>query len=132
MFLQYLLVERIFMTSQQTITLPAQCQQVVDNTDRYAVIDTEITGPRFGGEVCDLAIIDPAGRVLFSKLLRPKCPIDPETSAFHGITNEMVATARTFAEEWEEICPHLEGRVLIAYNADFDRRLLESTAKVHG
>lgn len=116
----------------QTTTLPAQCQTVINNPERYAVVDTEITGPRYGGECCDLAIIDPTGKVLFSKLLRPKCPIDPETSAFHGITNEMVSTATTFAEEWEEICRHLDGKVIIAYNEEFDKGRLWHTAREHG
>lgn len=120
------------MTIQQRTSLPAWCQHVISNPDRYAILDTEITGPRFGGEVCDLAIIDPAGKVLFSKLLRPKCPIDPETSAFHGITNEMVATAKTFAEEWPEIEAALSSRIIIAYNAEFDKERLWHTARQHG
>ncbi len=119
------------MTTQLS-TLPTQCKDLLANSDCYVVLDTEITGPRFVGEACDLAIVDPAGNVLFNKLLRPKCKIDPDTSAFHGITDEMVAGARTFAEEWPEIEAALTGRVIIAYNAEFDRARLEHTAKTHG
>lgn len=116
----------------QTTTLPAQCQEIIANPDRYAIIDTEITGPRYTGECCEIAIVDPDGQVLFNKLLRPLCPIDPDTSAFHGITNEMVAAARTFEEEWIEIEAALQGKVIIAYNVEFDRARLWHTARQHG
>ncbi len=119
------------MTTQLS-TLPTQCKEILARPGHYVVLDTEITGPRYGGEVIDLAIVDPTGKVLFNKLLRPKCKIDPDTSAFHGITNEMVATATTFAEEWTEICRHLDDKIIIAYNAEFDKGRMWHTTKEHG
>lgn len=119
-------------TIELPLSFPAECQQIVSNPDLYAILDTETTGPRYGGEVCDLAIVDPAGKVLFNSLLKPICKIDPETSAFHGITNEMVADAPTFAESWPAIHAAIGTRVLLVYNVKFDRPRLEHTAREHG
>jgi DNA polymerase III epsilon subunit-like protein len=102
----------------------------VDNPGKYVVLDTETTG--LYGEIIELSIVDINGNVLFDKLLRPKCEIEEGAMAVHGITDDMVAGARTFAEEWPEIHAALTDRVLIAYNVGFDRERLEHTAKVHG
>lgn len=117
------------MTTQQT-PLPAWCKHVVSNPDRFVIIDSETTDLR--GEVCDLAIVDPAGKILFNELLRPKCPIEEGAMAIHGITDSMVAKARTFAEEFPEIEAALKGRVIIAYNVQFDLGRIDHTANVHG
>jgi DNA polymerase-3 subunit epsilon len=123
------MVERIFMTTQRT-ALPTWCKHVASNPDRYAILDTETTS--LHGEICDLAIIAPDGNVLFNKLLRPKCPIEEGAMAVHGIIESMVATARTFAEEWPEISSALESKVIIAYNEGFDKERLWHTAREHG
>lgn len=117
------------MTAQRT-SLPAWCKHVVSNPDRYAVLDSETTG--LHGEICDLAIVSPDGKVLFNKLLRPKCPIEEGAMAIHGITEAMVAKARTFAEEFPEIETALKGKEIIAYNVQFDLGRIDHTANVHG
>lgn len=117
------------MTTQRT-SLPAWCKHVVSNPDRYAVLDSETTG--LHGEICDLAIVSIDGTLLFNKLLRPKCPIEKEAMAIHGITEAMVAGAKTFAEEFPEIETALKGKVIIAYNESFDKERLWHTAREHG
>jgi DNA polymerase III epsilon subunit-like protein len=123
------LVERIFM-STQTLTLPALCKEIIDNPERYVVIDSETTGLQ--GEILDLAIVAVDGTVLFNELLKPTCPIEEGAMAVHGITEDMVATARTFAEAWADIDAALGDRIVIAYNVDFDRARFRHTAQVHG
>jgi DNA polymerase-3 subunit epsilon len=110
--------------------LPSQCKRVISNPGNYAILDTETTG--LYGEIIDLAVIDIEGKILFNKLLRPKCAIEEEAIAIHGITENMVATARTFSQEWGEIQAALDGRAIIVYNAGFDARRMIYTAKVHG
>lgn len=117
------------MVTQRT-SLPTWCKHVVSNPDRFVVLDSETTG--LHGELCDLAIVSPDGTVLFNKLLRPKCPIEEGAMAVHGITEAMVAGAKTFAEEFPEIEAALKGKVIIAYNAEFDKERLWHTAREHG
>jgi len=112
--------------------LPAWCQHVLSNPGQFVILDTETTGPKFGGQVCELAIVDPTGQVLFNSLLKPTCPIDPETSKFHGITDAMVASSPSFADAWDEIHAAIGTRAIIAYNVAFDRARTEETARAHG
>lgn len=59
-------------------------------------------------------------------LLNPTVPIPPETTAIHGITNEIVQACPTFADKAEEIRAFFEGCDLSGFNADrFDIPCLE-------
>ena len=59
-------------------------------------------------------------------LLNPTIPIPPETTAIHGITDEIVAYCPTFEEKAEEIFNFFLGCDLSGFNADrFDIPCLE-------
>ncbi len=59
-------------------------------------------------------------------LLNPTVPIPPETTAIHGITDEIVAKCPTFADKAREIFAFFDGCDLSGFNADrFDIPCLE-------
>ena len=59
-------------------------------------------------------------------LLNPTVPIPPETTAIHGISDEIVANCPTFAEMADEIFGFFSGCDLSGFNADrFDIPCLE-------
>ena len=59
-------------------------------------------------------------------LLNPMVPIPPETTAIHGITDEIVRDCPTFADKAAEIFAFFEGCDLSGFNADrFDIPCLE-------
>jgi DNA polymerase III subunit epsilon len=92
--------------------------------ERVVYLDTETTGLGPDDEIVDLAIVGAGGEVLLDSLVRPSRPIPPGASAVHGLTDADVA----FAPPWELVYPHLlealSGRIVVVYNADFDRRLV--------
>ncbi|WP_307671853.1 3'-5' exonuclease [Streptomyces sp. V4I2] len=88
--------------------------------DAAVILDTETTD--LPGQTVELAVIDAAtGKKLMDTLVKPTEPISDGARWVHGITDEMVARARQF----EKILPRLrqvtKGKVICAYNADFDR-----------
>lgn len=91
---------------------------------RPLFVDTETTGLGIEAEVCDLAVVDYDGSVIFSSLLKPTCPIPPEATAIHGITNEMVENAPPFRAAWPFINALFFGRKIVTYNAAYDSRLI--------
>ncbi len=97
-------------------------------TLRPIYYDTETTGVRSDKDrIIELAAYDPIEDRSFCKLINPGCPIPPEASAVHHITDEMVKAAPSFGEvgrAFLEFCP--VGTVLIAHNNDaFDKLFLE-------
>lgn len=65
-------------------------------------------------------------------LVQPGIPIAPDSTAVHGITDEMVKDAPGFAEVWAMARPFLEGRLPVAYNHRFDSRFLWAELKRMG
>lgn len=91
-------------------------------------IDTETTGkdPEQDRIVEIAAVVWKAGQIVGRHvwLVNPGCPIPQEAIDVHGIQNSDVAEQPSFVELTTEILAVLAGAVPVAYNADFDRRLL--------
>jgi DNA polymerase III epsilon subunit-like protein len=94
-------------------------------------LDTETTGMDERAEICDLAVIDFDGTVLFESLIRPAEPIPAETTAVHGITNEMVKDAPCIFRVLDRLDQALRGRTVLIYNEAFDTRMLEQSIGNH-
>jgi DNA polymerase-3 subunit epsilon len=106
---------------------------------RAAIVDTETTGTEHSSDrIIELAVLvfeychatGAVGRVLdtYDGLEDPGRPIPPESTAIHGITDAMVAGQRI---DDARVAQLLEGvGVVIAHNAGFDRRFLESRLPV--
>lgn len=86
------------------------------------ILDTETTD--LDGYLVSIAVISVAGEVLLDTLADPRHPISPEAQAVHGITQEQVAGAPTFAALSDQLTELLRGRRVVSYNAAFDSGIL--------
>lgn len=94
------------------------------------VVDFETTGP--DPSTCtpvEVGLVrfeqgQPAER--WGSLVNPGCPIPPEASAVHGITDADVASAPNFADAWAVAMDMgiIERAIPCAYCAPFDRAIL--------
>lgn len=96
----------------------------------WVVVDTETTGIGPTDQVVQIAVLDHAGRVLVDTLVQPTCEIHPKATGVHGFDREKLATAPTYEAVHDLVSTHLAGRLVIAYNAVFDERLLTQSAAV--
>ncbi|MDO5300952.1 MAG: PolC-type DNA polymerase III [Tissierellia bacterium] len=100
------------------------------NPQRFVVFDLETTGfsPRHN-EIIEIgAVAIDHGRITerFSSFVRPSVPIPPKITELTGISDEMVKNAPEIEEVLEKFEAFCEGSVLVAHNADFDCRFIES------
>lgn len=94
---------------------------------RTVILDTETTGllnKDPDTEVVQLSIIDTQSKPLFSMLIKPNKPMGEEVIAIHKISNEQVMNQPVFTQVAKMISFVLKGKNLVAYNADFDLKLL--------
>lgn len=94
-----------------------------------AVIDTETTGlgPETGDCIIEVAVIhfdDGAVVDRWSTLLDPGIPLHPDVTRLTGITPDELMDQPGFADIADELLRRLRGRILVAYNAPFDRNFL--------
>ena len=97
-------------------------------------VDLEATGIRLGRDrivQVATAAIFPDGRVTtWESLVNPEMPIPAETTDVHGITDQMVVAAPTFAQLAPTLAALFSGSDLAGYNVErFDRRLLAAEFK---
>ncbi|MCV7140989.1 3'-5' exonuclease [Mycolicibacterium fortuitum] len=97
------------------------------------IVDTETVS--MGGAICEIAVIDAhTGRPLLDTLVNPRCPMTPAAQAVHGITESEVNAAHV--PTWERVHEHFaevtRGRVILAYNADYDRRVVADDCLRYG
>jgi DNA polymerase-3 subunit epsilon len=97
-------------------------------TAEYLAIDTETNG--FSGSDCELTEV---GCVLvgggechdeWESLVAVRAALGPGIQRFTGITQAMVDCAPDPAAALPELARRMEGRVLVAHNASFDKRVL--------
>lgn len=91
------------------------------------IVDVETTGilrqdPTT--EIVQISIVNTAGRPVLTMMLKPAQPMSAEVQAIHGITNQMVEDKPFFLQVAKVIAKFLEGKHVVAYNADFDIALL--------
>lgn len=101
---------------------------------RFIYYDTETTGIRAEKDrIIEIAAYDPEKKQEFAMLVNPGVPIPKEASDIHGITDDMVAEAPSFAEAGAAFFAFCEGDiVLVAHNNDnFDKHFLIHESKRH-
>jgi DNA polymerase III epsilon subunit-like protein len=74
-----------------------------------------------------IGIIDQNGTVVVNELVRPTKPVPPAAEAVHGISNERLTSAPPFDDVFTSISIALSGSIVIAYNMEFDWRMLAQT-----
>ena len=99
------------------------------NSTNVIVIDTETTGLGDRDEVIQLAVVDLQGNIILRLLFKPNTSISNDASSVHGIRDIDVASAPSFIECYGLICNTLQNKNIIAYNAEFDRRMLLQTCR---
>ena len=94
----------------------------------FLAVDTETNG--MAGDLCELtevgAVLVGGGELhdTFDSLVRTERPLSRGIQRFTGITQAMVDSAPPPREVLEELRDLLDGRVMVAHSARFDRRVL--------
>lgn len=97
---------------------------------RLVFLDLETTGATaIHDRITEVGLVEvDHGRLVgeWSTLVNPGISIPPAIRALTGITDEMVASAPTFAEISRALHQRLDGQLLIAHNARFDYGFLRN------
>jgi len=93
----------------------------------FVVLDTETTGFRSDDEVVQVSVVSHSGDVWLNTYVRPTKQMDAKAAEVNGISEDVLRCAPVFSEVFPEIRKAVEGRVVVAYNASFDSRMLQQT-----
>lgn len=91
------------------------------------ILDTETTD--LDGYAVEVAVVSArTGRTVFHALINPDHPISDEARGVHRIDDREISDCPRWAEILGDLYRVLDGRVVIAYNARFDRAVLAREA----
>ncbi len=112
--------------------LPKTRNEVIERAkewfDRDALfLDTETTGLSKYDEIIEICIVDCNGNFLFNSLIKPTMRIPYESIVIHGIRDIDVKKAPRWPDVYDRVRGIIENRLIIAYNASFDYRMLNQT-----
>jgi DNA polymerase-3 subunit epsilon len=108
--------------------MPSGRRTVAENPPLFAVVDLETTGfsPLVGDRIVEVGIVrvggDGATVDEYVTLVNPLRDVGP--THVHGITQEDVAQAPTFAEVVGDVLSRLDGVIFVGHNARYDRDFL--------
>ena len=95
--------------------------------EKTVILDLESTGLLHQDpetEIAQICLMNIHGRPLFSMLIKPNQPMGDEVIAIHKIDNDQVINQPMFPQVAKMISFILQDKHVVAFNADFDWRLL--------
>lgn len=103
----------------------------MNKADSVIVLDFETTGlsPDYGDRAIEIGAVKiEAGKSVdrFQALMNPGCPVDSFIESYTGITNLMLEDAAPCNEVMHQFADFIDGYNLVAHNASFDKRFLDS------
>ena len=96
------------------------------------ILDTETTGLDPAAHyIVSVGAVRVHGRRIFpqeclDRLVRPDRPIPAGATQVHGITDDMVADAPSFADVWPALAEIMQGTLLIGHNIGFDAAIMRA------
>ena len=84
----------------------------------------------FNGHVGEAGKL-PEGNPLLNELVNPIAEINPGAEAVHGISKAMLEGKPAITEISERLVAAVEGKKIVAYNVQFDWRLLQQSFRAH-
>ena len=95
------------------------------------IVDTETVGAGPTIEVIEIAIGDVSGKIVFESLVKPVYNRLPPSSKHQRFDHQAFTDAPYWIDIWPRISELISNKLLIAYNANFDRRALAAMAARH-
>jgi DNA polymerase-3 subunit epsilon len=95
------------------------------------ILDTETTGLDDQAEILEIAIINAQGETVFYSRIKPVAESWPEAEKIHGISAIDLAASPTYPDIHEQIYSIINNRLVLIYNSDYDKRIINQVCARH-
>ena len=105
--------------------------EIYEFNERSLIIDTETVGAGPEVEIVEIALGDMHGEIVFESLVRPVFNALPRSTKLQRFDRGELERAPYWTDIWAELSALIDNRLLIAYNAGFDRRAVAAACARH-
>lgn len=105
--------------------------ELYELNERALIVDTETVGSGPTIEIIEIALGDVAGNILFESLVQPVFNRLPPLSKHARFDRTAFAEAPYWVDIWPKVAALIDSKLLVAYNASFDRRALAAMVSRH-
>lgn len=108
--------------------------ELMQNKSKYLILDTETTGIGRNDVIIEIAVIDFDANILLNTRIKPtkRKRMSPEATKVHGIRMKDLEDAPTFDDIYDELAEIVKDKVVLIYNDEFDRKMLQQTCAQDG
>lgn len=99
--------------------------------ERSLIVDTETVGSGPEVEIVEIALGNSVGEIVYHSLVRPAFNNLPRSTKEQRFDLKQFEGAPYWDDVWKTIAPLIDNRLLVAYNASFDRRALAAECARH-
>ncbi|HEV2915666.1 MAG TPA: 3'-5' exonuclease [Pyrinomonadaceae bacterium] len=96
--------------------------EIYELNERALIVDTETVGAGPTVEIIEIAFGNTEGEIVYESLVQPVFNALPPPSKHHRFSREELRDAPLWKDIWPQVSALIDGRLLVAYNAAFDRR----------
>lgn len=104
---------------------------IYEFNERALIVDTETVGAGSTTEIIEIAFGDAMGEIIFQSLVRPVFNTGARLSKESRFDKAELEGAPYWTDIWPQVSELVRNRLLIAYNAGFDRRALAASCERH-
>lgn len=105
--------------------------ELYELNERALIVDTETVGSGPTIEIIEIAVGDVAGNILYESLVQPVFNRLPPLSKHARFDRSAFDEAPYWIDLWPRVAELTDGKLLVAYNASFDRRALAAMMSRH-
>src|SRR5215210_9371024 len=102
--------------------------EIYELNERALIIDTETVGAGPTVEIIEIALGDTNGQIIYETLVQPVFNALPPPSKHLRFDTAELRSAPQWTDIWPAVSSLIQGRLLVAYNAAFDRRAPAATS----
>ena len=103
---------------------PTAWAKALSSRDDWVVVDTETTDRGSDADLIEVAVVGAGGEVVWQSLVKPMRKVSVIATKIHGLTDQDLRDAPSFGEIYHQSRKWLDRKLVIAYNAPFDRGVL--------
>ncbi|MBD0369751.1 MAG: 3'-5' exonuclease [Pyrinomonadaceae bacterium] len=123
------IVPRLMYFNTKQLYTPALA--IYEFNERSLIVDTETVGAGGTTEIIEIAFGDAKGEIVFQSLVRPVFNTRTRLPKESRFEREELEAAPYWTDIWPQVRELVRNRLLIAYNAGFDRRALAASCSRH-